>query len=134
MAGYDSDEDDLTMIRSRFNPPLGMGALDLLSPTSVINYLGEAKVADVRKRTPLKTVCGICHERTETAVVVAKITGLSKYFWRPIPCFNPCLLISFIIAFTIYSNLSLSEDKSSSGWEIVRSFPGDIHINTDRYG
>jgi len=59
------------------------------------------KQADIYKRTPINIMCGVCNESTETVVVEAKITGCSKFCWRPCPCFNCLWILNALVGFSL---------------------------------
>jgi len=71
-------------------PPKGMGPV-----IQAFKLFGLE--SPIVKRTPFRAVCGVCNQKSETSVVEAKITGCSKWFWKPICMFNPCcILITFV--------------------------------------
>jgi len=77
--------------------------------------------SDILRRTPMKVVCGVCTERTETVVVQAKEPGCSRWLWKPFAFFNPCGDLLILIGIIL-----LSLGTEAMPHRRVRELPSDI--------
>ena len=56
---------------------------------------------DVWKRKSMRVICGVCHEYTDSVVVEAKVSGLSKFLCKPCKLFLPCNLLCILIGLSM---------------------------------